>query len=58
MVDCWFGARWLGILRVPLSNNPFHKEVPRFQTTDPNQQFNGTQIICVSEVTGHPLLII
>ena len=20
----WFGARWIGVLRVPLSNNPFH----------------------------------
>ena len=24
MVNCCFGARWFGILRVPLSNNPFH----------------------------------
>ncbi len=24
MVNCWFGARWFGILGVHPSNNPFH----------------------------------
>ena len=37
MVNCWFGARWFGILGVP-SNNPFHKGIPGIQTTNPNQQ--------------------
>ena len=38
MVHCWFGARWFGILGVPLrslSNNPFHKGIPNIQTTSP-----------------------
>ena len=35
MVNCWFGARWFGILRVPLSINPFHKEITGIQTTGP-----------------------
>ena len=35
MVNCWFGARWFGILRVPLSNNPFHKGILGIQTTGP-----------------------
>ena len=39
MVNCWFGAPWFGILRVPLSNTPFHnKGIPNIQTTNPNQQ--------------------
>ena len=31
---------WFGILRVPLSNNPFHRGIPGIQTTNPNQQLN------------------
>ncbi len=38
MVNCWFWARWFGILRVHPSNNPFHKGSPGIQTTNPNQQ--------------------
>ena len=34
MVNCWFGARWFGIPRVPLRNNPFHQKIPR----NPNHQ--------------------
>ena len=29
MVNGWFGARWFEILGVSLSNNPFHKEIPK-----------------------------
>ena len=29
---------WFGILRVPLSNNPFHKGISGIQTTKTNQQ--------------------
>ena len=39
MVNWWFGARWFGIPRVPLSNNPFHKGISGIQTTNPNQQW-------------------
>ena len=28
----WFGARWCGILELPLSNNPFQKGIPGIQT--------------------------
>ena len=35
MVNCWFGSRWFGILRVHPSNNPFHKGIPNIQTTGP-----------------------
>ena len=35
MLNCWFGARWLGILWVQLSNIPFHKGIPGIQTTGP-----------------------
>ena len=35
MVNCWFGARWFGILGHP-SNNPFHKGNPSHRA--PNQQ--------------------
>ena len=38
MFNCWFGARWFGILGVHPSNNPFHKGIPGVQTTNPNQQ--------------------
>ncbi len=38
MVNCWFGARWFGILGVRPSNNPFHKGIPGIQTTNPSQQ--------------------
>ena len=31
---------WFGSLRVPLSNNPFHRGIPGIQTTNPNQQWN------------------
>ena len=34
----WFGARWFGILGIPLSNNPFHKGILGIQTTNPNHQ--------------------
>ena len=35
MVDWWFGSRWFGIqIRVPLSNNPFHKGILGIQTTN------------------------
>ena len=33
----WVGG--LGFKRVPLSNNPFHKGIPRIQTTNSNHQF-------------------
>ena len=29
---------WFGILKAPLSNDPFHKGMPRIQTTNPNHQ--------------------
>ena len=29
---------WFEILRIPLSNNPFHKGIPGIQTTNPNHQ--------------------
>ena len=35
LVNCWFGARWFGILGVHPSNNPFHKGIPGIQTTGP-----------------------
>ena len=36
MVNWWFGSRWLGILGLPLSNNPFIFGDPfGFQTTGP-----------------------
>ena len=35
MVNCWFEARWFGILRVPLSINPFHRGISAIQTTGP-----------------------
>ena len=38
MLNGWFGARWFGILAMPLSNNPFHKGIPGIQTTNPNHQ--------------------
>ena len=37
-INWWFGARWFGILGIPLSNNPFHKGILGIQTTNPNQQ--------------------
>ncbi len=41
VVNWWFGARWFGILRVPLSNNPFHKGSPGIQITKrPKQTIN------------------
>ena len=36
-VICYLGW-WFGILRVPLSNNSFHKGILGIQTTNPNQQ--------------------
>ena len=38
IVNWWLEARWFGILwgtHIPLSNNPFHKEIPNIQTTGP-----------------------
>ena len=35
MVNCWFGARWFGILGVHPSNHPFYKGIPGIQTTGP-----------------------
>ena len=35
IVNCWFGARWFGILRLPVSSNPFHRGIPGIQTTGP-----------------------
>ena len=32
------GARWFGILGVPLGNTPLRKEIPGIQTTNPNRQ--------------------
>ena len=40
MVNCWFGARWFGILRVPLSNNPFHKGNVRNSSQQPKPAIN------------------
>ena len=40
MVNCWFGARWFGILGISLSNNPFHKGILGIQTTNPSQQLS------------------
>ncbi len=34
----WFGARWFGILGVPLSNNSIHKGILGIQTTNPSHQ--------------------
>ena len=34
VVNWWFGARWFGILGVPLSNNLFHKGIPGIETTN------------------------
>ena len=36
VVNWWLEAWWFGILRVPLSNNPFDKGIPAIQTTNPN----------------------
>ena len=36
MANCWFGARWFGILRV--YNSPFHKGDP----INPNDQLKPT----------------
>ena len=54
MVNCWFGARWFGILRVPLSNNPFHTGILGIQTTNPNQQLtmSWNSLILVSAFFG------
>ena len=38
MINCWFGARWFGILGVPPSNSPFHEGILGIQTTNPNHQ--------------------
>ncbi len=38
LVNWWFGARWFGILGIPLSNNPFHKGILGIQTTNTNQK--------------------
>ena len=37
-VNWWFGARWFGILGVPLSNNALYKGIPNIKTTNPNHQ--------------------
>ena len=34
-MNWWFGARWFGILGIPLSNNPFHNRILGIQTTRP-----------------------
>ena len=34
MANCWFGARWFGILGVHPSSNPFHKGILGIQTTN------------------------
>ena len=36
MVHCWFGARWFGILRMPLSKHSLSQES---KPPGPNQQF-------------------
>ena len=42
--NCWFGARWFGILGIPLHNKIFHKGILGIQTINPNQQFFMTAI--------------
>ena len=41
MVHCWFGARWFGILRVPLSKHSLsnHRGSQESKPPGPNQQF-------------------
>ena len=34
-MNWWFGARWFGILGIPLSNNPFRNRILGIQTTRP-----------------------
>ena len=40
MANCWSGARWFGIWRVPLRNNPFNRGIPGIQTTGPKPTIN------------------
>ena len=40
MVNCWFGALWFGIQRVPLSNNAFH----RGDSRNPNHRAPNQQV--------------
>ena len=41
MINWWFGARWFGILGVPLSNYPFHNSIIGIHRA-PNHQFTTT----------------
>ena len=40
MTNCCFGAWWFGILRVPFSNNPFHRGIPGIPNDQPKQPIN------------------
>ena len=49
---------WFGILGVPVSNNPFHKGIPRIQTTNPNHQLTISWAPKKQELSTRPILYV
>ena len=58
MLNCSFGARWFGILRVPLSNNPLADDVNTLEPTSlpppATSSKEGSRVVAMALLPGNP----